>query len=211
MLTFFQGMLVAMPLILGVGPGLIAQVEMGLRNGFKACAAVVYGLYSCALVVVAISYLGFVRFLNAPGLRLAISLFNGLLIITWGTMKTIRSHKKIFREARPRENRRVRMPKLPLPLSCYLRGFILNLTNPIGLFFWLNILSLAHLNLKIKSESLPLFIAGLFTAGISLDMAKCSFFSRSGNLLKPRVMMLINRAMGFLLIVIGAYLIVRAL
>ncbi|MBN2198354.1 MAG: LysE family transporter [Candidatus Aminicenantes bacterium] len=211
MLTFFQGMLVAMPLILGVGPGLIAQVEMGLRHGFKACAAVVYGLYSCALVVVVISYLGFVRFLNAPGLRLAIAMFNGLLIITWGIVKTIRSHKKIFREAPPRENLRIRLPRLPLPLSCYLRGFVLNLTNPIGLFFWLNILSLAHLNLKIEDQNLPLFIVGLFTAGVSMDMAKCVFFSRSGNLLKPRVMMLVNRAMGLLLIVLGAYLIVSAL
>ena len=87
MLTFFQGMLVAMPLILGVGPGLIAQVEMGLRCGFKACASVVYGLYSCALVIVIISYLGFVRFLSAPRLRFALSMFNGLLIITWGAFR----------------------------------------------------------------------------------------------------------------------------
>lgn len=211
MLAFFQGMLVALPLILGVGPGLIAQMDCGLRSGYKACVSVVYGLYSCALTIVVISYLGFVRFLNAPSLRLALSLFNGLLIITWGTIKIIRSHKSFFLAPRAEETRRIRLPKMPPALSRYIQGFVLNLTNPIGLFFWLNILSLAHLNLKIENEDLPLFIAGLFMTGVSLDMAKCFLFSRSGNVLKPPVMMLISRAMGLLLVVLGAYLIVRAL
>jgi threonine/homoserine/homoserine lactone efflux protein len=198
------GAAIAVPQVLSVGPGFVAQIEMGVSSGYRACASVVAGLYSCSVLVITASFLGIVRFLNDPGLRFGLSLFNGCLILAWGTVKIISSH------APPdAEKALARRKASAAPASCYLRGFVLSLSNPIALFFWVNIVTLANINFGIRRAFLPFFMIGLVGAAIALDFIKCGLLSRSRKFFKPRVLELVNRAMGVVLVGMGAYLIVR--
>jgi threonine/homoserine/homoserine lactone efflux protein len=198
------GAAVALPQVLSVGPGFIAQIEMGVNCGYRACASVVAGLYSCSALVITASFLGIVRFLDNPHLRFGLSLFNGCLILVWGTVKIISSH--VPADA---EKALARRKASAAPASCYLRGFVLSLSNPIALFFWVNIVTLANINFGIRRASLPFFIIGLVGTAITLDFIKCGLLSRSRKFLKPRVLELVSRALGVVLVVMGAYLIVR--
>ncbi len=204
MMAFLEGALVALPLVLSVGPGFIAQVETGVNSGYRACASVVGGLYSCALLITTATYLGLVRFLDNPHLRFGLSLVNGCFIIVWGTVKIISSHFPSGPE-KPAGRRRAGYASL----RCYLSGFFLTLSNPISVFFWINIISLAHLNFGVPKTSLPLFSAGLIVTAVSLDMSKCGLLAKSRKVIKPRVLELVSRALGVVLVVMGAYLIVR--
>ncbi len=206
MLAVLFGALVAVPMVLSVGPGFLAQIETGVNSGRRACVSVVAGLYTCAFLITTATYLGLIRFLDAPRLRFGLSLFNGAVIIIWGTVKVIQSHLPPGAErVRPRKRAGYRT------WTCYLSGFFLTLSNPLSVFFWVNIVTLAHINFLIPTPSLPLFSLGLFASAISLDAFKCRLLARSRKTIKPRFLILINRSMGLLLIVIGAYLIVRAL
>jgi len=202
--AFLAGAAVAVPMVLSVGPGFIAQVEMGVNSGYRACASVVAGLYSCSALVITASYLGIVRFLDNPRIRFGLSLFNGCLILVWGAVKVINSHLPPGAE-KPAGWRKGNTATA----SCYLKGFVLTLSNPIALFFWVNIVTLANINLAIPRDHLPFFIIGLVGTAVTLDFFKCGLLARSRKLIKPRTLMLITRALGMVLVIMGAYLIVR--
>ena len=191
-------------MVLSVGPGFIAQVEMGVRCGARACASIVAGLYTCSAVVITASYLGIVRFLDNPRVRFGLSLFNGLIILAWGAIKVINSHLPQAVDG-PFGRRKFSTA----PAACYLKGFLLTATNPIALLFWVNIITLAHINLGIRREALPLFMVGLVGTAVTLDFCKCGLIARSKKFIKPRALTLITRALGVVLVIMGAYLIVR--
>jgi threonine/homoserine/homoserine lactone efflux protein len=203
--AFLAGAAIAVPMVLSVGPGFIAQVEMGIQFGTRACASIVVGLYSCSSLVITASYLGIVRFLDNPRVRFGLSLFNGAVILVWGAIKIINSHLP-----RAAENPLGRRKFSSAPAACYLKGFALTATNPIALLFWVNIITLANINLGIKRESLPWFIIGLVGTAVTLDCFKCGLIARSRKFIKPRALELITRALGMVLVIMGAYLIVRA-
>jgi threonine/homoserine/homoserine lactone efflux protein len=206
MLAILYGALVAVPLVLSVGPGFLAQIHTGVNSGFRACVSVVAGLYGCAFLITIAAYVGVIRFLTAPKLRFGLSLFNGAVIIVWGALKVIQSHLPPD-AARERPGKRAGFRSW----TCALSGFFLTASNPMSVFFWVNIVTLAHINLRVPTPSLPFFSLGLFVSAVALDVTKCRLLAGSRKAIKPRVLLLINRAMGLLLIVIGAYLIVRAL
>lgn len=206
MIAVLKGALVALSLTLGFGPGLIVQFEASINRGFRAGASVISGLYASDVFLVSLCYLGFTRFLQQQEYKLAMGIVGGLIIIIFGISLLIKRVKfNLTPRARTITTRSTHLAQY------FMKGFMINITNPFAIVFWLGILSIAGTNFGIYTSSFYVFFIALFVIAICCDLVKVFCFSRVKQFFTPGIVTWINRAMGSILVIIGIVIITKVL
>jgi threonine/homoserine/homoserine lactone efflux protein len=83
------------------------------------------------------------------------------------------------------------------------KGFLLNFLNPAVLFFWLGIVSMVSLKESYsRQHEIVFFCTTLFTVFFT-DVFKSFIAHRIKKILKPKVMLWLNRIIGLILIGFG--------
>jgi threonine/homoserine/homoserine lactone efflux protein len=206
MIAVLKGALVALSLTLGFGPGLIVQFEASINRGFRAGASVISGLYASDVFLVSICYLGFTRFLQQQEYKLAMGIIGGLIIIIFGFSLLI---KRVTFNL-PTKARTITTRSTHL-VQYFMKGFMINVTNPFAIVFWLGILSIAGTNFGIYTSSFYVFFIALFVIAICCDLLKVFCFSKVKRFFTPVIVTWINRTMGSILVIIGIVIITKVL
>ena len=206
MLPFIKGSLLALTMCLNVGPGLVLQFKASLNRGFWSGAAVVAGLYFTNITILTVSSLGLGRFLNLENNMKAAGLIGGVLLIIFGTVMLVRHVRSP--ESYTNGNGSYRTGDRWFFM---LKGMGMNISNPFNVIFWLGMVGLASSQFGAGSSAFLQFFTGLFVTAVTVDMLKCYMFSKAGHFLRESTLNKINHAMGILLMILGAGIIVRTL
>ncbi|WP_080846192.1 LysE family transporter [Cytobacillus gottheilii] len=112
-----------------IGPVNSARLDKGIKNGFWHAWAVGAGSMIADGVYMLIVYLGMVQFLQIPLVQVFLWLFGGFILIYSGVEGMLSSSKITLTETRGKESL----------FKCFLTGFIMSITSPLTILFWLGI------------------------------------------------------------------------
>lgn len=122
---FFLGLTLAAP----IGPVNSARIDKGIKNGFWHAWIVGTGAMIADALFMILVYVGMVRFLEIPIVQIFLWLFVGFVLIYSGMESVLRVNTISLNQYRNRDSL----------FSCFLTGFIMSVTSPLSILFWLGI------------------------------------------------------------------------
>ena len=122
---FFLGLTLAAP----IGPVNSARIDKGIKNGFWHAWIVGAGSMIADAIFMILVYIGMVKFLEIPIVQIFLWLFGGFVLIYSGVESVLQANKISLNPYRNKDSL----------LSCFLTGFIMSVTSPLSILFWLGI------------------------------------------------------------------------
>ncbi len=197
------------PVLSGIGFGLIVSVMIGpvffallqtsLHEGFRAGVHLATGVLLSDAFWISLTYL-FAAQLDLTGTyRVYTGWIGGLLLVLFGLSMLISKMKVKDVD----DNKRTVHAKF------ILKGFLLNSFNPAIPLFWLGVISVMKLKENYATVHEAFFFGTVLTTIFATDIFKSFIAHRLKELLKPLVLLWINRSVGIILIVIGLRMIIK--
>ncbi|MFS0635185.1 LysE family transporter [Mesobacillus foraminis] len=121
----FLGVTLAAP----IGPVNSARLDKGIKNGFWHAWMVGTGSMIADAIFMLSIYLGLVNFLGIPIIQMFLWLFGSFILLYSGIESILSANKFSFDSSRNRDSL----------FRCFLTGFIMSITSPLSILFWLGI------------------------------------------------------------------------
>ena len=124
-----RNILLGITLAAPVGPAGVAVIQAGLRFGFWRAFLTGLGITSADLTYMLVVYFGLSGFVNIPLVKILIWSMGALILAYLGLQSIREGGRKIDFEG----------PAAPSTRSPFLVGYLVNISNPIAVVFWLGI------------------------------------------------------------------------
>jgi threonine/homoserine/homoserine lactone efflux protein len=180
-----------------IGPVNSARLDKGIKNGFWHAWVVGAGSMIADGIFMLFVYLGMVQFLGIPIVQIFLWLFGGFILIYSG-FESIKSANTItLNYSRQKESL----------LKCFLTGFILSITSPLSILFWLGIYGsvLAKTAQTNGTESLLIYSSMIFLGLTFWDIFVAALTTGFRKLLNMKSLIAISIISGLSLIGFGLY------
>lgn len=201
--ALFEGIALGLTLALLAGPAFITLVQTSIYRGLASGFQVAVGVSLSDMTLIALSYLGVVRFFGDLEQHYPIGFIGGAVLIAFGFF-TIKRKYKLY------EQSKIKVPYSPKNIFKYLfKGYFLNIFNPFLLLFWISIVGLVSTKYGIKSNELIMFFTGIMGTIFITDIIKCITAHRLRKLMNLKALTWLNRIVGILLMIFGIALIIR--
>lgn len=201
------------------GPVFFVLLEYSITKGIRSALAIDFGVMLSDIVYILLSVL-FVEQINTlltGENRQLFDVLGGLVFIVFGIINLFKksqlhngdqeledvTEKYHLRESTdPKKNFALLIAK----------GFLLNFANPLVIFYWLSVASIAKRETPNDSNGyLFLFIGIILTTFISFDVIKIVTAKRIRNFVTEKLLNLLNKLIGSVFIGFGLFFIFRAL
>jgi L-lysine exporter family protein LysE/ArgO len=190
---FLLGLSLAAP----IGPINAAQIDRGIRSGFMHAWLVGLGAMVADGVFMLLVYFGVIHFLNIPFMKTFLWLF-GFFVLTYIGVESLIGVGSAGAQTRS---------GAALPLKSFGAGFLMSISNPLSILFWLGIYGsvLADMIAKYDAQEVFLYSSSIM-AGIMLwDFLMALVASAFRHLLTNRLLAAISVISGLSLIGFGLY------
>ena len=197
------------PVISGFGFGLLLAIMLGpvfftllqtsLHEGFKAAVHLAIGVLISDATVIATCYFFASKLNMLDQYRSTMGWIGGILMIGFGLFN-------FFRKVKVKE---VDDNKKTVHAKFMLQGFVLNIINPAVLLFWLGIVSVMSVKENYTRSHELIFFGSLLATVFLTDLLKSYVANRIKKMLKPNVMLWINRIIGLALVGFGINMIAK--
>lgn len=203
--AYLEGVLLGLTMALLTGPSFISLVQTSIHRGFRTGLQMAVGVSLSDFTLIAISYFGIHHLLGESGNQWLPGLIAAGILIAFGL--TAISRKQGLADAAPTPSR----ISTGHFLKYFTKGFFLNILNPFLLLFWLGLMGLVSSRYGVQSPGVRLFFAGSLSAIFVTDLLKCFLAHRIKRHLNKKLIGIVHKALGFMLIAFGIVLIVRVL
>lgn len=209
-----QGILLGISLSFLVGPLMFAIVEAGIGQGFRAGVSVAAGIWVCDLLYVLAVFYG-VESIEAlvalPHFKMWAGLTGGLLLAGFGISTIWKTRHPIQVSESLHPAAWLKKDKHKTYFWWWVRGFLLNTVNPGTVFFWLGIVTAVVVPSGWSRHEMLIFFGGMMGTLIVTDILKAWAAKALRRFLTPAHSRNLERGIGFLMIVFGLVLAVRAI
>ncbi|MBD8071502.1 LysE family transporter [Bacillus sp. PS06] len=198
MSVFFSYILLGLSLAAPIGPVNAAQIDRGIKNGFLHAWLVGVGAVVADGIYMLIVYFGVVQFIDTPMIKTFLWLFGAFVLIYTGIESLFSAGQIQSRKNRDQHEH---------PFRAFLSGFLMSLTNPLTILFWLGIFGsvLAKTASIYEKSELILYSAAIFIGLLVWDVVMATVASSFRKLLTTRLLILISFLSGLSLIGFGIY------
>ena len=207
-----EGVLMGLGLSCVIGPALFALIQTSLTSGFKAGVRFALGISLSDIVVVSLVTFGVSQFMDDPRSKMIFSIIGGIVMIIFGVFT--------FLQKEPQANGKGKIdnhtPSLGMSyLKTTGKGFLFNIANPGVWLYWvmpvgvattLEQVSIGSATLSARQTSL-MFLAAILVTVLTCDILKCAIAYTLKTVLLPKVIHIINKILGIILIAFGIYLV----
>jgi threonine/homoserine/homoserine lactone efflux protein len=180
-----------------IGPVNSARLDKGIKNGFWHAWVVGAGSMIADGIFMLLVYLGMVQFLGIPIVKIFLWLFGGFVLIYSG-LESIKSANSItLTYSRNKDTL----------FKCFLTGFIMSITSPLSILFWLGIYGsvLAKTAQTNGTESLLIYSSMIFLGLTFWDVFVAGLTSGFRNFLNVKSLIAISIISGLSLVGFGLY------
>jgi len=205
-----KGVITGFILSVMIGPVFFVLLETSIRKGIRAGVALDVGVFISDIIYILIAFLFYneVKSLAEGQSREVAKGIGGALFIGYGLITFFKTPKAVqltaMKEREPADWKEYRM-------LC-LKGFLLNLANPLVIFYWFSVLSLGDAN-RIEGLSsqvvLLLFISIILMTFFSIDMLKILGAKQLRPFITNKLMKSLNQLIGIVFILFGIVLLVQ--
>jgi L-lysine exporter family protein LysE/ArgO len=198
MILFVKYVLLGLSLAAPIGPVNAAQMDRGIKYGFWQAWMVGLGATVADALYMLMVYMGLVSYINTPFIKTFLWLFGSFVLLYTGveTFKKATVEKKSSQQDYTVHNSR-----------SFMAGFLMSLTNPLTILFWLGIYGsiLAETATKYSLEDLLLYSAAIFSGILLWDFTMAIVSSSFRKMLADRILEWISKLSGLSLIGFGFY------
>jgi threonine/homoserine/homoserine lactone efflux protein len=199
-MPLLEGYATGLALIVLIGPVLFVLVQSTLERGKSHGFAVALGIFVSDVIAVLLCGLGAAAFFDDPGVQPWLALGGAVLLVGLGLRYLIK----------PTLNRPVdESPTAASWAGFFAKGFLVNFVNPFVFMVWLGIIGAAAARHGYDRDLVG-FMSGAVLGVFTLDLLKVLLAHRLRPLLKPKVLRVVLRISGLLLLGFGVRLIVYA-
>ena len=199
--AFFLGVLLGLTITVSFGPGFIALFQTSLSRGLYAGILVAAGILVSDLVLVSISYFGLSELIPKEDYRI-LGIVAGIILIIMGGVSIYRK-PQLTLESNHAGGMNDKM------MGFLVKGFLLNIVNPLSLFCWIGIVAFAGKNWELGNHNVFLFFAGVFITAFFSDILKCYLSGQLRRILATNIILWITKAIGVVFIGIGLFVIYK--
>lgn len=199
-----KGILMGLTIAISLGPGFFAIFHTSVSKGFKAGIVIATGILISDLVLIVLSYFGLESLISKQQL-IWFGIAGGLILFISGMVTLFRKPVSIDNSS---EFAPVANSKNHLLL---LQGFILNISNPLNLFFWLGVLGFAGNTFGINSRDFFIFMCGLILTAFTADLFKSFLAGFLTQVLNTKYIAILHKVTGIVFLLAGAFVIYKVL
>jgi len=201
--SFFQGLLFGLPFVFVVGPALFAILQTSASKGFYSGLQLAIGISASDLLLMLFFYFGFTQYIGNETFQIVLGFVGTVFLALYGIYMFRK--KTIDRETKEKDIK-IKINWIGV-FSEVIKGFFLNLMNPFLWVLWFTIVS-SNTGNRRPFEAV-LFMLGIVCMIFSTDMLKAFFSNKLTNLLSDKVILMINKVAGIILMVCSLVLCVR--
>jgi threonine/homoserine/homoserine lactone efflux protein len=199
---FFSYIFLGLSLASPIGPINAAQLNKGIKQGFWHAWILGWGALAADAVYMLLVFFGVVHFLEIPFMKTFLWLF-GFFVLTYTGIEGLMNAGKLEIDVRnARESH----------LTSFLSGFIMSISNPLTILFWLGIYGsiLANTAAKYDFHHIVLYSMAIFLGILCWDFSMALVSSTFRRILTKPTLIIISRLSGLSLIGFGAYFAIQA-
>lgn len=195
----FLGVSLAAP----IGPVNAAQLDKGLRLGFGHAWIFGVGALVADICYMLLVYMGMIHFIEQPMMQAFLWLFGFFVLTYTGIESLLKSGKSTFVDGS--------RGKATL-LRSWTSGFLLSISNPLTILFWLGIYGsvLAKTASSFSSSQLAVYSAAIICGILLWDVFMATISSLARNLLHTNFLVVISIISSLSMIGFGIYFGVEA-
>ena len=182
------GIMLAAP----IGPASLAVIQNGLRQGFLRAFLTGVGIISADATYLLIVFFGLASFINLSWIKALIWIFGTLVLLYLGIQSIRDGSRKLEFES----------GQAAVARNPWLVGYLINISNPLAIVFWLGIFgSLLGTTFTGSTRLEALLSSASILVGIFLWHSTMSFVSHWGrNLLNQKTVKVVSTIAGIALI-----------
>ncbi|GAP43917.1 threonine/homoserine/homoserine lactone efflux protein [Lentimicrobium saccharophilum] len=199
---FLEGMILGLTLAIMLGPAMFSLIQTSIHRGLYRGILLAAGIFLSDLVLVLLCYLGALQVFGNQRNYLMFGIIGGIILVAFGIVT-------FLRKVHIADDNSLMEVKMPGPLTYIFKGFFLNFANPFVWIFWISAMVTVSSSHEADSSAIEAFFSGTLLTIFATDMVKVVVASRLKHYLKPRFLIMINHAVGILLVIFGIYLVVR--
>jgi len=193
-------------LFFGFGPAFFAEIQTAIHKGFYKGFILALGVFLNDLTVVALSIIGAHVIMNTMHKYQILGVAGGLVLILFG-IATYRNKIELTGEGEE-EDININEPHV---LMYLLKGFLLNIANPLVWLFWPTVVLGVATPFMKTTLNIVLFFSGTLSMFLLVDTAKVFLASRIKNYITDKILHLINKVAGIGLFIFGIVLVIRSI
>jgi len=204
-----KGLVTGFILSIMIGPVFFVLLETSIRKGVKAAIALDVGVLISDVVYILIAYLFFseVQALSQGDDKSLLHLIGGGLFTVYGVMNLLKKVKE-----RKIKDLNLSATRTRDYVWLGLKGFILNIANPLVVFYWFSVMALGAEEAGGSGGWKMIFYLGIILITFfTIDLLKILGAKRLRPLVTPRLLIGLNRLIGIVFIVFGVVLIVQGI
>ncbi|KGX86830.1 LysE family translocator [Pontibacillus litoralis] len=194
--AFFSYIVLGLSLSAPIGPINAAQLDKGIKHGFGSAWLVGIGAMIADICFMFLIYFGLAQFINIPIVKVFLWLFGGFILLYTGIDSIIHAGKEI-QETQPSTSYK----------KSFLTGFLMALSNPLNIIFWLGIYGsiLANTMAQYSMGTLLFYSSGIFVGILIWDAVMAYVASTVGKWDNQRLLKTISLIAGVVLVGFGIY------
>jgi threonine/homoserine/homoserine lactone efflux protein len=202
MAVLFSHFLLGLSLAAPIGPINTAQMERGIRSGFWHAWLVGLGAMLADGAFMLLVYFGVIHFLNEPFMKTFLWLFGCFVLTYTGVESLLQAGKQGIGHRGGSE----------APLKSFLAGFLLSVSNPMSILFWLGIYGsvLAEMIAKYEAREVMLYSLAIMSGIMLWDVMMAIMASAFRRFLTRPLLVTISVLSGLSLIGFGIFFGVQA-
>lgn len=207
---FIKGFLTGCVLSIMIGPVFFVLLETSIKRGVKAAIAFDLGVLLNDIVYIFIAYVFYnqVAELSQGENNSLVRIVGGVLFCFYGIYNLV---KKIGDSAVDDIfNLNVRKRDY---LLLFVKGFLLNLANPLVVFYWFSVMTLGASSSKGPDDhsTMILYFTTILTTFFAIDFLKILGAKQLQPLVTHRRLLLLNRFIGIIFVASGVFLITQGI
>ena len=215
---FFQAFGIGFLLSVMIGPVFFVLLETSITKGVKSALAIDFGvLISDILYVIFASiFVDQIKSLGTGDNKIIFGLIGGSIFIGYGVYNLLKKQSNFKNLENPE------VVELTASIAATnsqtkdyfllgLKGFLLNLANPLVIFYWMSVLSLAAQLTPIHSN-FPwefIFVGIVILTFFGIDILKILAAKKLRPLVTPNLLNALNRLIGIIFSLFGIFLILQ--
>ncbi|KAB8129921.1 amino acid transporter [Gracilibacillus oryzae] len=197
MAIFFSYVFLGLSLAAPIGPLNAAQINQGVKNGFLHSWMIAIGALVAEMFFILAVFFGIVHFLETPFMKTFLWSFGAFVLLYTG-IESINSSQKIdMNHERGKDSL----------LKTFTAGFLISISNPLSILFWLGIYGsvLANTINKYENAQLLLYTFAIILGLIIWDLTMALVSSSFRHFLTNRTLKIISIVTGISLIGFAFY------
>lgn len=197
MSAFFSYVFLGLSLAAPIGPVNAAQMNKGIKSGFFHAWLLGLGAVTADIIYMVAVYMGVVHFLEMPFMKSFLWLFGCFVLIYTGIESMANAGKLVLEKERGGDSK----------FKSFLSGFLLSITNPLTILFWLGIYGsiLAKTAASFGTSELVFYSFSVILGVLIWDITMASIASGFRKFLTTKILTIISIFSGLSLIGFGLY------